>query len=83
MEKKMELIDIHRAEKIAQDRAAASMEWDKSFTLVGPMGAVACEWLDPYFGFFTAEGQEGFMMTRSVPSNVKVLMAEDANDEIG
>lgn len=71
-------MDIYRAEKIAQDKMlnATGGEWDKSFVLVGPTGVLECEWLDPYFGMFQVKGQEGFVMTKSIPASVSVIMAD-------
>ncbi len=72
-------MDIYRAEKIAQDRMAESRgDWDKKFTLIGPRGILNCEWLDPYFGFFTIEGHEGFLRTKDIPANVECVMPEES-----
>lgn len=35
-----------------------------SFDLVGPGGRMKAKWLDAYFGFFTVEGQQGFMRVK-------------------
>lgn len=53
-------MDIFACERQAQRDGA----FDKAtFTLNGPTGSLKCAWLDAYFGFFTVEGQEGFMMS--------------------
>jgi len=69
-------MDIYRAERLAQDRATKHHDWDKSFKLVGPLGEIECEWLDPHFGMFQFKGKEGFVMTKQVPANFDVIMPE-------
>lgn len=67
-------MDIYRAERMAQDMAAQSRDWDKSFVLVGPCGIIECEWLDPHFGMFQFKGKEGFVMTKQIPPGLEVIM---------
>lgn len=69
-------MDIHRAEKIAQDRSL-NASWDKSFLLVGTKGVIECEWLDPYFGIFQMKGSDGFVMTKQIPASVEVIMPDE------
>ncbi|MFA9263179.1 MAG: hypothetical protein ACEQSB_07640, partial [Undibacterium sp.] len=63
-------MDIHRAEKLAQDYVLEHRDWDKRFLLIGPGGIVSCTWLDPYFGMFQIDGSEGFVMTKQIPASV-------------
>lgn len=73
-------VDIHRAEKIAQDLMleANNGEWNKQFLLIDPgKGIIPCKWLDPYFGMFIPDDADGFMMTKDVPDNFKVLMLDN------
>lgn len=69
-----DLIDIYRAERLAQDRAVSSGDWDKSFVLVGSGGLLECEWLDPFFGLFKIKGKDGLVKTESIPAGIKVIM---------
>lgn len=72
-------MDIYRAERVAQDRMAKSgpkRDWDRSFLLVGPNGIKPCTWRDPYFGLFSIDGVDGFLMTKQVPNGFEVLMAD-------
>lgn len=72
-------MDIHRAEKLAQDYVLEHRNWDKKFLLVGLAGRILnCTWLDPYFGMFQIDGQEGFVMTKQIPEGVSVLMSDPA-----
>jgi hypothetical protein len=77
-----DLIDIFRAEKIAQRRMADDPNWDKTFQLSIDGGLpISCVWLDPYFGLFQIKGKEtmGFMRTVRLPDDAKVVVAhEDA-----
>lgn len=65
-------MDIYRAQRIAEDSAVADTNYDKKFKLVGPGGEKSCEWLDPFMGLFTIEGEPGFMMVRDVPESCTV-----------
>lgn len=78
-------MDIFRAERMAQDKMANAIgdNWDKSFVLVGPLGQIECEWLDPFFGMFTIKGRDGFVMTKSIPADVDVLMSDDISPLTG
>ncbi len=72
-------MDIYRAQRIAEDRAT-DPSWNKSFVLLGANGIVECEWLDPYFGLFQIKGQEGFVMTKQIPSHIDVVMPDEDVD---
>jgi hypothetical protein len=77
-------MDIYRAERLAQDMAVHGGDWDKSFVLLGPRGAIECEWLDPYFGLFQIKGQEGFVMTKQIPAHLDIIMpAPESTDAVG
>ena len=69
-------MDIYRACEIAKDRMLENPEWDKKFILMGPAGAKVCEWLDPYFGMFTFEGGNGFVMIKQIPEGLEVIMPD-------
>lgn len=66
-------MDIYLAQKVAEDRAL-DPNWNKDFTLVGPRGAIECEWLDPYFGLFQMKGHDGFVMVKDIPSDIDAIM---------
>ncbi len=56
----LDRLSIQQCESLAQD-----FDYDgATFDLVGPTGRLKCTWIDVYMGIFTAEGHEGFMMTR-------------------
>jgi hypothetical protein len=57
-------MDAYRMEREAQDRWSPDGPKLK-FKIVGPIGALDAEWLDPYFGFFTIPSQgDGFFMVK-------------------
>jgi hypothetical protein len=73
------IMDIYRAEKVAQDRMlkAINGQWDKSFVLASKYGIKECEWIDPYLGAFKIKGDDGFMLTSDIPAGIEILMADD------
>ena len=52
-------MDIFACQRKAQKDGAFD---SATFVLNGPTGSLKCRWLDAYFGMFTVEGHEGFMM---------------------
>ncbi len=55
-------MDIYRMEREAQDRMTERLPLD--FVMIGPLGSVNATWLDPFFGFITIDGHDGFFMTK-------------------
>jgi len=74
------LIDILRAEKIAQDRMHSDgPNWNRHFILILEGGMpVSCTWLDPYFGLFRIYGKEneGFISISQLPDTARAIVME-------
>lgn len=53
---------LDEAERLAQEIKMENPDATVRFDLCGPAGRKAAEWLDPYYGLFTVEGADGFLM---------------------
>ena len=51
-------MQLRKLQKYAQNHGFNTLK----FKIISPNGnELNCQWLDAYFGFFTIEGQEGFL----------------------
>ena len=70
-------MNLYQCEEKAKDNCFDSMKFIAMF----PVGPTNCRWIDPYFGLFKIDKNEGFVTTKQIDEMFPGLVCIEIREE--